>query len=154
MKKEIDMPSRSRDKILSLISVLEYLRKEGEIYDEKGMEMAGLYWDGIKKDIAAKCHGDLSRGNNPNKPNGLLSVLFMGEVDSYIAECYDKLEDIENRNYDRWLNNEHKKVHIRYTRWAYIISIISLVISVLSALGATKGIVDWLQGIFVSAFCT
>ena len=78
----------------------------------------------------------------------------MGEVDSYIAECYDKLEEIENRNYDRWLNNEHKKVHIRYTRWAYIISIISLVISVLSALGATKGIVDWLQGIFVSAFCT
>ena len=53
MRKEIDMPSRSRDKILSLISVLEYLRKEGEIYDEKGMEMAGLYWDGIKKDIAA-----------------------------------------------------------------------------------------------------
>lgn len=62
MKKEIDMPSRSRDRILSLISVLEYLRKEGKICDEKGIEMTGSYWDGIKKDIASKCHGNLSRG--------------------------------------------------------------------------------------------
>lgn len=154
MKREADIHSRSRDRMLSLISVLEYLRKEKEIYDPKGIELTGTYWDGMKKDIATKCHGNISRGTDPNNQNGLLSVLFAGEVDSYLAECYDKLEEIENRDYDRWLNNEHKKVHIRYTRWAYIISIVSLVISVLSALGATKGLAEWMRDKCVSIFCS
>ena len=146
--------SRSKNRILFLISVLEYLRREKRIDDKKGIELTGIYWNSIKKDIADKCHGNLSRGDDIDKPNGCLTVLFVGEVDSYIAECYDKLEEVENREYDRWLNNEHKKVHIRYTKWAYIISIVSLLISILSALGITKNLLEWLQNKYTLIFCS
>ena len=140
----VDMESEKRLK--AKISVLEYLTKNKTLYDRDGMELAGDYWYDIKVEINGRCKGNFFRGTNSkdNKQEGGINVLFTEQVYAFLAECEDRLDELKNNLYDRDLTREAKKMNIRYTKRAYIISLVSLAISVLSATGILKQVLLWL----------
>lgn len=110
------------------------------------MELAGDYWYDIKVEVNGRCKGNFFRGINSKntKQEGGINVLFTEQVYAFLAECKDRLDELENNLYDRELTREAKKMNIRYTKRAYIISLVSLAISVLSATGILKQVLLWL----------
>ncbi len=137
----------NKNKLKALIAALEYLRIHKILYDQKGMELTGMYWDDIKLRIRDRCAGNLSRGSNiePHKRDGCVSILFVGQVDAYLAECKDELERIEKEEYDRDLDNKSKKAAIK----ANLISKWAIAISVLAATGLPQYLLKWLYEIIV-----
>ena len=136
----------SERRLKAKISVLEYLTKNKTLYDRDGIELAGDYWYDIKADVNERCKGNFFRETNSGgvKQEGGINVLFTEQVYAFLAECKDKLDELENDLYDRELTREAKKMNIRYTRRAYVISLVSLAISILSAIGALKQFLLWL----------
>lgn len=144
------MALKDKKKTEALIAVLEYLREHRILYDMQGIEIAGVYWDAIKTEVKEKCAGNLSRGTSidPDKRNGSISVLFMGQVDSYLAECQNELELIKKEEYDRELDNRSKRAAIKantIAKWA-------IGISVLAATGLPQYLLKWLYRTIVELF--
>lgn len=118
--------------LLSAIKIIDLLIKNKNVTGKDGREISGDYWHLIKDTLHTKCKADIY--------NDGIACVFPEMLRSYKAVCKNQILKIENEEYDRWLNNEHKKVHIKYTRMAFIISIISLAISILSVTGLPQKI--------------
>lgn len=136
----------SEKRLKAKISVLEYLTKNKTLYDKDGIELAGNYWYDIKVEVNERCKGNFFRGTNYGGINqeGGINVLFTEQVYAFLEECKDRLDERENELYDRKLTREAKKMSIRYTKKAYVISLVSLTISILSATGVLKQFLLWL----------
>ena len=143
-------------RIHSKINALRHLKEDSTLYDSEGIKLAGDYWFDIKVEINKRCQGDFFRtieSDGDIKQEGGISVLSKEQICSFLSECEDELEALENEAYDRGLTMKAKEINIRYTKRAYTISLIALFISVLTALGVTKLLTDWLQCKFASIFC-
>lgn len=101
----------SEKRLKAKISVLEYLTKNKTLYDRDGMELAGDYWYDIKVEVNGRCKGNFFRGTNSkdNEQEGGIDVLFTEQVYAFLAECKDRLDELENNLYDRELTREAKK---------------------------------------------
>lgn len=147
----------SSKRIHAKINVLRHLKEDSTLYDSEGIKLAGDYWFDIKVEVNKRCQGDFFRtieSGGTVKQEGGISVLSKEQVRSFLAECEDELEVLENETYERDLTRQAKEINIRYTKRAYTISLTALFISVLTALGLTKCITDWLQCIFASISCS
>ena len=151
------MEKESAKRIHSKINVLRHLKECSTLYDIEGIRIAGDYWFSIKDEVSKRCQGDFFRAIESDgdiRQEGGIPVLSKEQVRSFLAECEDELEVLENETYDRDMTRQAKEINIRYTKRAYTISLIALFISVLTALGLTKRITDWLQCIFASISCS
>lgn len=147
----------SSKRIHAKINVLRHLKEDSTLYDSEGIKLAGDYWFDIKVEVNKRCQGDFFRtieSGGTVKQEGGISVFSKEQICSFLAECEDELEVLENETYDRDLTRKAKEINIHYTKRAYTISLIALFISILTASGVTKFLTDWLQCKFASIFCS
>ena len=139
-------------KLEASIAVLERLRDIKTIYDTEGTKIAGAYWEPIKQEIKERCVSNCSRGRideNGEKHDGCIQILFPEQLDTILAECNDKLDEIKKEEYDRELDNKSKHAAIkanRIAKWA-------IIISVLAATGLPQYLLRWLYKIFLELVC-
>lgn len=144
------MKKESTNRMKSKISVLRRLKENNTLYDKEGVELAGDYWFDIKVEVNKRCQGNFFRRIEANGiiiQDGGISVLSKEQVCSFLAECKDELESLENEIYDRELTRKAKEINIRYTKRAYTISLISLLIAILTASGIVERLLLWLCNI-------
>lgn len=113
--------------LLHTVKIIDLLIKRKRVSSNDGMEISGDYWFLIKSALHDKCKADVG--------SDWISCAFPEMLNSYKAVCNNRIMKTGNDEYDRWLNNEHKKVHIKHTRMAFALSVMSLAISILSATG-------------------
>lgn len=106
------------------------------IMADKGKELSGDYWGAIL---------DLFRDTRGTYllVGGSVGMNDRDALKSLLAECKNKIVDIEEAEHDRLLANTESEANIRYGKRGYIMSIIALAISVLAL---ALEIVKWLQG--------
>lgn len=142
----------NRRKLESSIAVLERLRETKTIYDTEGTKIAGAYWEPIKREIKERCVSNLSRGRvgeNGEKYDGCIQILFPNQIEPLLAECKDRLNAIKREEYDRELDNKSKYAAIKankIAKWA-------IVISVLAATGLPQYLLKWLYKMFLELVC-
>ena len=147
----------SSKRIHAKINVLRHRKEDSSLYDSEGIKLAGDYWFDIKVEVNKRCQGDFFRtieSGGTVKQEGGISVFSKEQICSFLAECEDELEVLENETYDRDLTRKAKEINIHYTKRAYTISLIALFISILTASGVTKLLTGWLQCKFASIFCS
>lgn len=142
----------NRKKLESSIAILERLRETKTIYDTEGTKIAGAYWEPIKREIKERCASNLSRGGvgeNGEKYDGRIQILFPNQIEPLLAECKDRLDAIKREEYDRELDNKSKYAAIKankIAKWA-------IVISVLAATGLPQYLLKWLYRMFLELVC-
>lgn len=142
----------SRRRLEASIAVLERLREAKTIYDTEGIKIAGAYWEPIKREIKERCASNLSRGGvgeNGEKYDGRIQILFSNQIEPLLAECKDRLDAIKREEYDRELDNNSKYAAInanKISKWA-------IAISVLAATGLPQYLLKWLYKILLELFC-
>lgn len=146
------MKEESINKVKAKIGVLKLLKEKLTINDIEGERLSGDYWFDIKLEVSKRCKGDFFRTielNGVIRQEGGIKVLSKEQVCSYLAECEDELERLEDEEYDRGLTRKVKEINMHYTKRAYTISLISLLISVLTATGVIKSIIEWLRSEYI-----
>lgn len=137
---------KSKYRLINTIKVIDALLKKERITIAECKTLAGAYWDNIKDDLMQSCKADCGRFD--------FACIFPEKLEAFKKECEDEIMVIENEEYDRELNREHKKTNIRYTRRAYVISCVSLIISLLTAAGVPQCLWKLLRKVISSAFCS
>ena len=109
-----------QERITVLFSLIQ-----NELLEEKdGKRIALSYWGIIKEELTShKIATSLAGAIQLSNKNKALSL---------IEKSKTELETIQNRDYDRQLDNASKKSSMRYARRSYIISIISIIIASIS----------------------
>lgn len=121
---------RSKQRLIKTIDVVNFLLEKEKITTDEAKAISNGYWDSIKLDLIQTCKADCGRFE--------LACIFPEKLEAFKKECEDELMVIENEEYDRELNRRHKEINIRYTKRAYVISCVSLFISLLTAAGVPQ----------------
>lgn len=142
----------NRRKLEASIVVFERLKEVKTIYDTEGIQLAGAYWEPIKREIKERCASNLSRGgigSNGEEFEGCIQILFPIQIEPLLAECNDRLDAIKKEEYDRELDNKSKYAAIKankIAKWA-------ISISVLAATGLPQYLLKWLYRMFLELVC-
>lgn len=137
---------KSKQRLQNTIKVIDVLLVKELMTIDECKTLAGAYWDNIKNDLIQSCKADCGRFD--------FACIFPEKLEAFKKECEDKIMVIENEEYDRELNREHKKTNIRYTRRAYVISCVSLIISLLTAAGVPQYLWKLLRKVISSIACS
>ena len=132
---------KSKRQLECTVKVLDYLIEYGKIDDKKARELAGDYWNAIRRDLSENAHVQYGEyGASSPFPKTMLA---------YKAVCKDEIERIEKEEYDRELDNKSKHAAIKANRIAKC----AITISVLAATGLPQYLLKWLYKIFLELVC-
>lgn len=106
-----------------------------------------------RKDIYVLVKNELL-AHDAVRRNGYGGLSMNDKTQSLIASRYfeNLIEDIEKNEYDRGLDNKSKYVGIKYTRYAFWLSFISLIISILATTHLPELFYGWVANMFKTCF--
>ena len=121
---------RNREYIEAMIKVLSFAIDNKRLSNKDGENLAGELWQNIKPALSNSNVIFLEYGKEVN-------LLTTDNVKRKLNESRMILKEIQEKEYDRELENKSKKDAYRMAKW-------SIVISILAATGLPQMIFQWL----------
>lgn len=121
---------RNREYIEAMIKVLSFAIDNKRLSNKDGENLAGELWQNIKTELSNSNVIFLEYGKEVN-------LLTTDNVKRKLNESRMFLKEIQEKEYDRELENKSKKDAYRMAKW-------SIVISILAATGLPQMIFQWL----------
>lgn len=121
---------RNREYIEAMIKVLSFAIDNKRLSNKDGENLAGELWQNIKTELSNSNVIFLEYGKEVN-------LLTTDNVKRKLNESRMILKEIQEKEYDRELENKSKKDAYRMAKW-------SIVISILAATGLPQMIFQWL----------
>ena len=121
---------RNREYIEAMIKVLSFAIDNKRLSNKDGENLAGELWQNIKTELSNSKVIFLEYGKEVN-------LLTTDNVKRKLNESRMILKEIQEKEYDRELENKSKKDAYRLAKW-------SIVISILAATGLPQMIFQWL----------
>lgn len=121
---------KNREYIEAMIKVLSFAIDNKRLSNKDGENLAGELWQNIKTELSNSNVIFLEYGKEVN-------LLTTDNVKRKLNESRMFLKEIQEKEYDRELENKSKKDAYRMAKW-------SIVISILAATGLPQMIFQWL----------
>jgi hypothetical protein len=121
---------KNREYIEAMIKVLSFAIDNKRLSNKDGENLAGKLWQNIKTELSNSNVIFLEYGKEIN-------LLTTDNVKRKLNESRMILKEIQEKEYDRGLENKSKKDAYRLAKW-------SIVISILAATGLPQIIFQWL----------
>jgi hypothetical protein len=121
---------KNREYIEAMIKVLSFAIDNKRLSNKDGENLAGELWQNIKTELSNSKVIFLEYGQEVN-------LLTTDNVKRKLNESRMILKEIQEKEYDRELENKSKKDAYRMAKW-------SIVISILAATGLPQMIFQWL----------
>lgn len=121
---------KNREYIEAMIKVLPFAIDNKRLSNKDGENLAGELWQNIKTELSNSKVIFLEYGEEVN-------LLTTDNVKRKLNESRMILKEIQDKEYDRELENKSKKDAYRMAKW-------SIVISILAATGLPQMIFQWL----------
>lgn len=121
---------KNREYIEAMIKVLSFAIDNKRLSNKDGENLAGELWQNIKTELSNSNVIFLEYGKEVN-------LLTTDNVKRKLNESRMILKEIQEKEYDRELENKSKKDAYRLAKW-------SIVISILAATGLPQMIFQWL----------
>ena len=121
---------KNREYIEAMIKVLSFAIENKRLSNKAGENLAGELWQNIKTELSNSKVIFLEYGQEVN-------LLTTDNVKRKLNESRMLLKEIQEKEYDRELENKSKKDAYRLAKW-------SIVISILAATGLPQMIFQWL----------
>jgi thiamine kinase-like enzyme len=121
---------KNREYIEAMIKVLSFAIDNKRLSNKDGENLAGELWQNIKTELSNSNVIFLEYGKEVN-------LLTTDNVKRKLNESRMILKEIQEKEYDRELENKSKKDAYRMAKW-------SIVISILAATGLPQMIFQWL----------
>ena len=128
---------KNREYIEAMIKVLSFAIDNKRLSNKDGENLAGELWQNIKTELSNSNVIFLEYGKEVN-------LLTTDNVKRKLNESRMILKEIQEKEYDRELENKSKKDAYRMAKW-------SIVISILAATGLPQMIFQWLFELIVKA---
>lgn len=107
----------------SLMAVIEYVGNgHRDIAREKGQELSGRYWPRIYETMK-----NLKIGSGDDA--GCFYVTKPQRLDPLYEDCIHAIKELEEAEMDRALDRASKYAGIKYARFAFVVSLIALAVS-------------------------
>lgn len=113
-----------------MIKVLSFAIENKKLSNDDGERLSGRLWPNIKAELSRSNVLYLEYGNE-------VDLLTLDNVNKKLNESKILLQEIEEKEYDRELDNKSKKDAYRLAKW-------SIVISILAATGLPQTTLQWL----------
>ena len=120
-----------------MIKVLSFAIENKKLSNDDGERLSGRLWPNIKAELSRSNVLYLEYGNE-------VDLLTLDNVNKKLNESKILLQEIEEKEYDRELDNKSKTGAYRLAKW-------SIVISILAATGLPQMIFQWLFELIVKA---
>lgn len=120
-----------------MIKVLSFAIENKKLSNDDGERLSGRLWPNIKAELSRSNVLFLEYGNE-------VDLLTLDNVNKKLNESKILLQEIEEKEYDRELDNKSKTDAYRLAKW-------SIVISILAATGLPQMIFQWLFELIVKA---
>ena len=120
-----------------MIEVLSFAIENKKLSNKDGERIAGELWQNIKAYLSKSKVLFLEYGNEVN-------LLTLDNVNKKLNESKMFLQEIEEQEFDRKLDNKSKMDAYRLAKW-------SIVISILAATGLPQMIFQWLFELIIEA---
>lgn len=128
---------KNREYIEAMIKVLSFAIDNKRLSNKDGENLAGELWQNIKTELSNSNVIFLEYGKEVN-------LLTTDNVKRKLNESRMILKEIQEKEYDRELENKSKKDAYRMAKW-------SIVISILAATGLPQMIFQWLFELIIEA---
>ena len=125
----------NRTYIEAMIKVLSFAVENNKLSNEDGERLAGELWPNIKVDLSRSKVLFLEYGKEVN-------LLTLENVNRKLNESKMLLQELDEKEFDRNLDNKSKMGAYRLAKW-------SIVISILAATGLPQMIFQWLFELIV-----
>lgn len=125
----------NRTYIEAMIKVLSFAVENNKLSNEDGERLAGELWPNIKVDLSRSKVLFLEYGKEVN-------LLTLENVNRKLNESKMLLQELDEKEFDRNLDNKSKMGAYRLAKW-------SIVISILAATGLTQMLFQWLFELIV-----
>lgn len=125
----------NRTYIEAMIKVLSFAVENNKLSNEDGERLAGELWPNIKADLSRSKVLFLEYGKEVN-------LLTLENVNRKLNESKMLLQELDEKEFDRNLENKSKMGAYRLAKW-------SIVISILAATGLPQMIFQWLFELIV-----
>lgn len=125
----------NRTYIEAMIKVLSFAVENNKLSYEDGERLAGELWPNIKVDLSRSKVLFLEYGKEVN-------LLTLENVNRKLNESKMLLQELDEKEFDRNLDNKSKMGAYRLAKW-------SIVISILAATGLTQMLFQWLFELIV-----
>lgn len=120
-----------------MIKVLSFAIENKKLSNDDGERLSGRLWPNIKTELSRSNVLFLEYGNE-------VELLTLDNVNKKLNESKMLLQEIEEKEFDRELDNKSKTDAYRLAKW-------SIVISILAATGLPQMIFQWLFELIVKA---
>lgn len=120
-----------------MIKVLSFAIENKKLSNDDGERLSGRLWPNIKAELSRSNVLYLEYGNE-------VDLLTLDNVNKKLNESKILLQEIEEKEFDRELDNKSKTDAYRLAKW-------SIVISILAATGLPQMIFQWLFELIVKA---
>ena len=120
-----------------MIKVLSFAIENKKLSNDDGERLSGRLWPNIKAELSRSNVLFLEYGNE-------VDLLTLDNVNKKLNESKMLLQEIEEKEFDRELDNKSKTDAYRLAKW-------SIVISILAATGLPQMIFQWLFELIVKA---
>lgn len=118
-----------------MIKVLSFAAENKKLSNKDGEKLAGELWPNIKLDLSRSKVLFLEYGNE-------VTLLTLENVNRKLNESKMLLQELDEKEFDRELDNKSKMDAYRLAKW-------SIVISILAATGLPQMIFQWLFELIV-----
>ena len=125
----------NRTYIEAMIKVLSFAVENNKLSNEDGERLAGELWPNIKVDLSRSKVLFLEYGKEVN-------LLTLENVNRKLNESKMLLQELDEKEFDRNLDNKSKMGAYRLAKW-------SIVISILAATGLPQMLFQWLFELIV-----
>lgn len=105
-----------REYIEAMIKVLSFAKENKKLSNKDGERLAGELWQNIKVDLSRSNILFLEYGNE-------VTLLTLDNVNRKLNESKMVLQEIEEKEFDRKLDNKSKTDAYRLAKWSIVISI-------------------------------
>lgn len=128
---------KNKTYIEAMIKVLSFAIENKKLSNDDGERLSGRLWPNIKAELSRSNVLYLEYGNE-------VDLLTLDNVNKKLNESKILLQEIEEKEFDRELDNKSKTDAYRLAKW-------SIVISILAATGLPQMIFQWLFELIVKA---